>query len=172
MVVLDVGWQGWCHWLCSFALVPVSLLAIRSERLGHSFEASLLCAPVAVVETGRDADHAVQAGVVGRGHLGGRGAPHAADDLNGDGRGDVHAGPVGGCCGEVRLGGRGGRRAAVVEVGGARRGHDAVWCVGAMALMCCAVVVVMVLYFEVLLEVLYVGGQVVRSWECCCLGRR
>lgn len=91
-----------------------------ARRAGRSLEARLLGAAVAVVEVGGDADHAVQAGVVCRGHLRGRGAAHAPHGLDGHGRGDVHAGAIRGRR-EIRVRGRVGGGAAVVDVGGSGR---------------------------------------------------
>ena len=94
--------------------------ALRRAVLLAHLKPVFLAQRSAVVEVGGDADHAVQAGVVGRGHLRGRGAPHATHGLDGHGRGDVHAGAVRGRR-EIRVGGRVGGRAAVVDVGGSGR---------------------------------------------------
>lgn len=95
--------------LCASLRLPFPSVLSRTAA-SLSFEARLLRAAVAVVEVRGDTDHAVQAGVVGRSHLGGGGAAHAADGLDGHGGLDVHAGPVG-AGRHVRVGGRG---AAVV----------------------------------------------------------
>lgn len=121
-VIIRVPWAANAQAKKSCSGLQSFLVRVGSPaRLaGRSLEARLLGAAVAVVEVGGDADHAVQAGVVCRGHLRGRGAAHAPHGLDGHGRGDVHAGAVRGR-GQIRVGGRVGGGAAVVDVGGSGR---------------------------------------------------